>query len=100
MTDCCKNEACALEAIDERERERVIKAFFRDGRLMKSPAKMSKRNICYRIILEKFEIGKCYPEKEVNALICEVFEDYCEVRRHFVDYGWMTRENGVYRRTE
>ncbi|MBR5947453.1 MAG: DUF2087 domain-containing protein [Clostridia bacterium] len=81
----------------DEEREKV-KAFFKDGRLIKSPAKLAKRHICYRIILERFEFNRQYPEQEVNAVIEEVYDDYCEVRRHFVDFGWMERDSGVYRR--
>lgn len=97
MTACCENEALRLPPVTDEEREKV-KAFFKDGRLIQSPAKLSKRHICYRIILEKFELNRRYSEKEVNAVIEEVYDDYCDVRRHFVDFGWMERENGVYRR--
>lgn len=75
------------------ERQKVLDAFFVDGRLLKSPAKMSKRNIAYGEILKHFEPGRTYTEKEVNAIISEVYDDYCEVRRHFVDHGWMQRDN-------
>ncbi|MCH5279071.1 MAG: DUF2087 domain-containing protein [Christensenellaceae bacterium] len=75
------------------ERQKVLDAFFVDGRLLKSPAKMSKRNIAYGEILKRFEPGRTYTEKEVNAIIFEVYDDYCKVRRHFVDYGWMQRDN-------
>ncbi len=83
---------------EEIEREKVLKAFFSNGKLMQSPAKMSKRNIAYRIILEEFEFDRDYTEKELNQIISEIYDDYCEVRRHFVDSGWITRRSGIYKR--
>lgn len=84
---------------DAAEIEKVKRAFFCDGRLTRSPAKMSKRIIAYRIILDKFDTDRCYPEKEVNRIIETVYHDYCDVRRFFVESGWMTRKDGIYRRT-
>ena len=74
------------------EKERVIKAFFRDGRLIQIPAKMKKRIIAYKIILDKFEYDRDYPESEVNEIIGSICEDFCTVRRAFVDAGWMTSD--------
>ena len=77
----------------QRDRQQVEKSFFRDGRL-----KHSKRNIAYLIILQEFEFDRDYPEKEVNEIISNIYEDYCDVRRYFVEHGWMSRSNGIYRR--
>lgn len=85
---------------EAQERQKIIDTFFSDGRLIQSPSKMSKRNIAYRIILDKFEPSKVYTEKEVNEIIRTVYDDYCEVRRHFVEFNWMTRANGLYQRVE
>lgn len=84
---------------DAVEIEKVKRAFFRNGRLTQSPAKMSKRIIAYRIILDNFDTDRCYSEKEVNQIIGTIYHDYCDVRRFFVEMGWMTRKDGVYRRT-
>lgn len=84
------------DALYEIEKQRVIKAFFSDGVLIQSPAKFKKRNIAYRIILERFEKERIYTEKEVNEIISEIYGDYCEVRRHFIESGWMTRKDGKY----
>ncbi len=78
------------------EIESVNKSFFRDGRLIQSPSKMRKRHIAYLEIFKRFDAGRKYAEREVNEIIASVYEDFCEVRRHFVDFGWMKRENGVY----
>lgn len=81
------------------EIEKVKRSFFREGRLVQCPAKMSKRIIAYRIILDAFEMDRSYPEKEVNSIIEDIYDDYCDVRRFFVEMGWMTRQDGIYHRT-
>jgi len=47
-------------------------------------------------ISKAFTLGRSYTEKEMNLIIADVFDDFCMVRRFFVDYGMFTRENGVY----
>lgn len=83
-------------SITDGEIETVKKSFFRDGRLIQSPSKMRKRHIAYLEIFKLFDAGRSYSEREVNGIIASVYEDFCEVRRHFIDFGWMKRENGVY----
>ena len=34
--------------------------------------------------------------RSVNDMIAKRYEDYCLVRRMFVDLGFMRRENGIY----
>lgn len=81
---------------EEMYRRKVIKSFMPYGYCEVMPAQTKKRMIIYEEILRKFEIGKQYPEKEVNAIIGQVHGDFCTVRRAFIGLGWMTRENGVY----
>ena len=64
------------------------------------PAQSKKRMIIFAEIIGKFEIGRQYPEKEVNAIIGQIHGDYCMVRRAFIGLGWMTRDNGVYTVTD
>lgn len=95
------------EESDEAERQReemyrrkVIKSFMPYGYCEVMPAQSKKRMIIYEEIFRKFEVGRQYTEREVNALIGQVHGDFCTVRRAFVGLGWMTRENGVYAVTD
>ena len=81
---------------EEMYRRKVIKSFMPMGVCKTLPAQVKKRMIIYEEIMKKFEVGKTYPEKEVNALISEIHEDFCTVRRAFVGMGWMTRSGGIY----
>lgn len=81
---------------EEMYRRKVIKSFMPCGYCEVMPAQTKKRMIIYEEIFRKFEIGRQYPEKEVNALIGQIHGDFCTVRRAFIGLGWMTREGGIY----
>lgn len=81
---------------EEMYRRKVIKSFMPDGKCRVMPAQMKKRMIIYEEIMKLFETGRVYTEKEVNAIISEVHDDYCTVRRAFVGLGWMSRERNIY----
>ena len=85
---------------EEMYRRKVVKAFMPYGYCEVMPAQSKKRMIVYEEIFKKFEVGKQYSEKEVNAMIGQVHGDFCTVRRAFVGLGWMTRENGIYTVTD
>ncbi len=85
---------------EEMYRRKIIKSFMPYGYCEVMPAQSKKRMVILDEIFKKFEIGKQYNEKEVNALIGQVHADYCMVRRAFIGLGWMTRENGIYTATD
>lgn len=85
---------------EEMYRQKVLKSFMPYGYCEVMPAQSKKRMIIYEEIIKKFEKGRQYTEKEVNALIGQVHGDFCMVRRAFIGLGWMTRENGVYAMTD
>jgi hypothetical protein len=80
--------------------EKVVRSFFRDGRLVSIPAKPSKRDLLLPVILDRcFPDDRPYEEREVNMRLALLHPDVAALRRYLVDGGWMTREAGVYRRT-
>lgn len=80
-------------------REKVVKSFFKGKRLTRFPAQYKKQQIVLEEIAGMFEPGRKYPEKEVNAVILNVFDDYCTVRRLMIGEGLMARKDNVYWRT-
>ena len=80
--------------------EKVLRTFVVDGRLTKIPAARKKRDVVLRWLVERFEPGRRYPEREVNDLIARHHPDFATLRRELVDGRWMTREEGVYWRVE
>ena len=78
------------------ERSRVLAAFLRDGRLERFPAGEARKQVILEYIAERFESGRTYTEKEVNASLREFADDYTTIRRALVDRVFLNRENGVY----
>ena len=82
------------------EREKVLRAFVRDGRLVSIPAKPKKRELLLPYILEQcFPEDRDYEEKEVNQRLGLLHRDVASLRRYLIDAGLMTREAGIYRRS-
>ena len=82
------------------DRDKVVRAFIQDGRLVAIPAKPSKRDLLLPVILDRcFPEDRPYEEKEVNARLAQLHPDVAALRRYLVDGGLMTREAGIYRRT-
>ena len=72
---------------------RVLRSFFRDGRLVSIPAKQRKRRIVLCAILRALlHRGPRVPEKEVNQRLALFHPDVAALRRYLVDDGLMTRE--------
>jgi hypothetical protein len=81
------------------EREKVVRAFLRDGRLVSIPAKPSKRDLLLPVILDQcFPEDRDYEEKEVNMRLALLHPDVAALRRYLVDGMLMTRQAGIYRR--
>jgi hypothetical protein len=54
-------------------------------------AKEKKKIVTLRKIMEQFEKGRIYPEKEINQILKEIYEDYPTLRRYLIEYGFMER---------
>jgi hypothetical protein len=79
-------------------REKVIRSFVKEGRLVSIPVQRAKRIVVLETIVDRFELDGDYQEKEVNAILTDFFEDYCALRRALVDHQFLTRSQGIYRR--
>jgi len=96
------NEAASRGAPDdglgseEPERARVLRRFIRDGRLTQIPTTRSTRLIVLEFLADRFEPGRSYPEREVNAILGAVHPDHASLRRHLVDEGLLARDAGRY----
>lgn len=89
------------EAGDEEERrQRVLRSFIVDGRLTKIPEGHGKRMVVLRWLVEHFQSGRIYKEREVNAIIKQFHPDFATIRREFIGHGLMEREDGKYWKTQ
>ena len=79
--------------------DRVLRTFLKDGRLVRIPAKQSKRLVVLDHIAGSFEVGVRYPEREVNEILGAFHDDYASLRRDLVDFGFLARDGGTYWRS-
>ncbi len=79
------------------ERAKTLRDFFVGPRLKQIPTQRRKLLVILEYLLRRFEPGREYPEREVNALLREAHEDVATLRRDLVEFGYMSRQAGVYR---
>ena len=81
------------------EDEKILTTFVQDDRLVRMPARQGKKLVILRWLVERFEPGVMYPERQVNEILQQVDPDYAALRRYLVDAGLMQRDLGIYWRT-
>ena len=80
------------------ERDAVLKAFIRDGRLTHFPTYPEKLRIVLEYLAGTFEPNRDYPESELNTLLNNWHPDHAALRRELVDARLLVRTNSIYRR--
>jgi len=82
--------------ITEEERVKILQTSFASLEPLKLnifPHKEKKKVVILSRIAEEFRPGVEYSEKEVNAIIGAVFDDYVTIRRYMIEYGFLGRKN-------
>jgi DNA-binding transcriptional ArsR family regulator len=91
----------AIELSGDAYERKVLADFIgHDGRLKDIPAQQKKRDVILRHILNEFQPGERYSEKQVNAIVKRFHDDTASIRRYLVDLNWLKRESGIYWRAE
>ena len=80
--------------------DKVLQNYLDGDRLKEIPASCKKRLVVLRWLVEKFELARIYTEKEVNQILSEYYDDYATLRREFIGYQLMQRDNSIYQRLE
>ena len=83
---------------EARYRQRVLDSFFEYGRLKSIPAQRKKERICLEEIAKELELGRPYPERELNQVLLRFHQDYFTLRRDMISEGILRREEGLYTR--
>ncbi|MBZ0319574.1 MAG: metalloregulator ArsR/SmtB family transcription factor [Anaerolineae bacterium] len=87
------------DVVNEDERK-ILQAFVVGDRIRAFPTSDKKFRIMLKWLLQKFELGRRYTEKEVNDIFKRYHEDSATLRRMMVEYGYMNRDKGQYWRVE
>ena len=80
--------------------QKVLRAFFRRGRLTQIPAQLKKRLIVLEKIAESFEPEREYTEMEVNHILLDFNDDVATLRRGMIEHEIMTRDRGIYKKVK
>jgi hypothetical protein len=92
------------EPVDYRRVERVAGHFDQNAVLLRWPARRSHQELCLWELWSRFEAGRSYGEKAVNAVLeaRHGFGDHALLRRELCDAGLLsrTRDGRDYRRVE
>jgi len=84
----------ARYAITEAQKQDVLNRYFDPaGRALirRFPAREKKKIIIMQRLMDSFQPGKDYSEKEVSEAIKQYFDDFESVRRALIQYGFMDR---------
>lgn len=68
--------------------------------LKEIPASRKKRLVVLKWLVEKFEVGVKYPERNVNEIIKRYHPDFATLRRELVGYQLLMREQAIYCRLD
>lgn len=77
-------------------RQKVLRTYFKEGRLMQIPKQHKKRWIVFEEIVKEFEPDRIYEEKELNEVIMRFHEDYCTIRRELIGEKVLARRDSKY----
>lgn len=83
----------------DREKKKVLDAFFEGPILKAIPAQRRKKEIVFEEILRRLPGRDSFDEKELSRLIQSIHSDFCTIRREFIMCRYLEREGGVYRWT-
>ncbi|WP_410611612.1 DUF2087 domain-containing protein [Amycolatopsis sp. lyj-109] len=77
-----------------------LDALFRHGRLLSIPHSGNRRQLLLAYLVERFEPGRLYSERDVREKLSMVHDDHATLRRYLVDEGLLQRSNdgGTYGR--
>ncbi|GLC90470.1 DUF2087 domain-containing protein [Lysinibacillus piscis] len=88
--------------VDERynvtstEEQQILQKCFSNGvgsKLVRFPKRAKQQIVILRAITNLLDIEKHYTEKELNAIIQPIYEDYVQIRRSLIEYGFIDRHD-------
>jgi hypothetical protein len=78
------------------EEMRRLRPFWRDGRVLRWPARESRLRLLLAEVVQAFPRGTRLSEPEVDLILRSLWSDHCQLRRALVDYELLNRKDGVY----
>ena len=80
--------------LDRQAYDRIILIDYlnQDGTIRQLPTNKRKLDVILRYLVEQFDEGRIYTEKEVNQIIGALNEDISGLRRDLISVGYLARE--------
>jgi hypothetical protein len=79
------------------EQQAILQNFLtKEGKLKNIPSQRKKKLIVLYHLAKGLEMGRKYPEKELNEYIKQYHEDFATLRREFIINSVMDRHESVY----
>jgi len=78
------------------EEQQLLAKYFPHGigqALVRFPKREKHKIVVLRAITKLLDESKQYTEKELNAIIQPIYEDYVQIRRYLIQYGFMDRQD-------
>src|SRR5919202_209884 len=76
--------------------KKVLGDFVVQGRLKAIPSQLKKKQVVIHWMAQKFQPGKKYSEKQVNAVLKPIHDDFATLRRELINMKYLARQDGVY----
>jgi hypothetical protein len=86
------------EVVPDESIPAAVRQFFQGRRLVSLPARRARYLEVLTVLAADFALDTGYPESEVNDILYQRHGDFATLRRDLVDFGFMTRSAGIYRR--
>lgn len=88
-------KAAAADVDTDAYDRKVLQSYLRpDGSIKAFPTQLKKLTVILRHVVQAFEPGVRYSEKQVNDILSRYHEDTATLRRELVESGLMAREGG------
>ena len=85
------------QSSDKDFRTLMLERYMPEGKLLTWPSRFKRQYIVIEAIARRFEPGVEYTEREVDAILKEIYAyDHCTLRRYLVDLRFIRRDKGVY----
>lgn len=75
---------------------KILNSFFQGTQLTSIPTNHTKRRVILERLVQAFEPGMRYPERQVSFMLQLYYSDYAALRRYMVDEDFLARADGVY----
>ncbi|WP_088548076.1 DUF2087 domain-containing protein [Paenibacillus aquistagni] len=83
-------------AVTEEEKTKILQQYFKEGLngpIESFPKKEKRKLVILQALLNRFDRGQTYTEKQINEILMTAYPDYVTLRRYLIEYGFLDRKD-------